>query len=681
MGCNCKKTTDYNICNPAPCVEPQSCDCPTLLETKCVTFEGNDLECSGIKKGTILTELIQQLDTFICEKINDITNALTLKNIGDGAKVYKGDDLLGRKELRTVKKTGNLVTVTENTNDISVSIDETALDTFIEENQLTSESNQLDESNANIYKDTTVVDDVSTFNFRSLIVSSEEGVGQSVVRDVQENVNDVTIRLKKLKSDTLTITSTEEELVIESPTTTSNLSFYVDVNSTADNETGALSSPFKTLNKALDTFIGTGTWFNPQFKNYKITLLSSCSLVETPGVDYNGYINLDINNLQIEGNGFYLGLYANPFVDYYPISTRRMVADMPKTGGVLDYDIDLRFNDIVFQRTGTNAIVDHLNYSFPTADMNVSTFPPPQNGSRMWFTNCTLTNDTNKIASGNFNIVPNPDDGGNPLLLFGEPVYASNTEPWGVPMVKTEGRAWNKEGEFRLGNSKLVNSTGTGIKAVNTSYNDYYDTSAIGMYSYFRLYESEVDGYYSPRLGTYMIELEDVNYMSINNLRINWTTPRVTTTELVPRSVIVGGVESLYKLKNSSLNIYGESSDQDQVMNLVQLDGNSNVTFDGYRSDGQISDATYGAFKVITPLPVSAKQITSLNSYLRNVIADETGVDKTFIQQISGIDNNINNSPHNTYQQYANDTVAKATGLIRGNVYYNTTIGALKTII
>ena len=103
MACNCNQQTNYNLCNPKPCQEPQDCSCPTILETKCVTFEGDDLECSGIKKGTILTELIQQLDTFICEKVNDITNALTLKNIGTGAKVYKGDDLLGRKELRTIK--------------------------------------------------------------------------------------------------------------------------------------------------------------------------------------------------------------------------------------------------------------------------------------------------------------------------------------------------------------------------------------------------------------------------------------------------------------------------------------------------------------------------------------------------------------------------------------------------
>ena len=109
MGCNCNQQTNYNLCNPTPCQEPQDCSCPTILSTDCVTYGGNDLECSGIVTGQTLTETIEQLDTFICEKVDDITNALTLKNIGAGAKVYKGDDLLGRKELRTIESSTDII--------------------------------------------------------------------------------------------------------------------------------------------------------------------------------------------------------------------------------------------------------------------------------------------------------------------------------------------------------------------------------------------------------------------------------------------------------------------------------------------------------------------------------------------------------------------------------------------
>ena len=62
MGCNCNQQTNYNLCNPAPCQEPQDCSCPTILSTDCVTYQGNDLECSGIVTGQTLTETIEQLD-------------------------------------------------------------------------------------------------------------------------------------------------------------------------------------------------------------------------------------------------------------------------------------------------------------------------------------------------------------------------------------------------------------------------------------------------------------------------------------------------------------------------------------------------------------------------------------------------------------------------------------------
>ena len=536
---------------------------------------------------------------------------------------------------------------------------------------------------AEVYRDTTGTGPI-TFNFRSLIQEIIGAGGQGLIESIVVRGDEVVVRHKSLGTTNLNIyVDPDGTVMIDSPVSSSNLSFYVDVNSTADTETGNLASPFKTLNKALDAFIGAvngGTWYNPQYKGYKITLLSACSLLEAPGVDYNGYENLDINNLDIEGNGFYLGLYHNPSPDYYPISTRRMVLNMPKTANVLDYQIEMRFNNVVFQRTGTNAIIDNLNYSFPTATL-AGAFPPQQNGVILWFTNCNLTNDTPRLPNPNWSTIANPNNGGNPLLMFGVPVYASASEPWGVPMIKTEGRNWNKEGSFRLGNSRLTNLAGPAIKAIDTTYQDFYEHNTIGVTNYFRFYKSEVDDYYSPRLGTYMIELEDVNNFTMGNLKLNWTIPRMNTTEVVPRSRIIGGVETLFKLTNSNLNIVGDSSDQDQVENLIQMDGNSHVTLDGYQNNGQVADTVHGAIKVVAPLPTPAKEITCNNVYLYSVIVDETGVDKSYLKQINGNKNTINGAPHTSYLQFADDAAAKAAGLIRGNTYYNTTIGGLKVVI
>lgn len=225
MGCNCNQQTNYNLCNPSPCVE-QDCSCPTILKSDCVTYSGNDLECSGIVTGQTLTETIEQLDTFICEKVDDITNALTLKNIGDGAKVYKGDDLLGRKELRTIESSTNIITVTEATNTIQINIDDDVLNNFIEENQKTYSADNVG-SGVEVYKDSTVIGDNTQFNFRS-VVTENLGTGESFLRDIQQNTDELNVRVKTLVSDNLTITATDEEVRIETPMTASIPALYVN---------------------------------------------------------------------------------------------------------------------------------------------------------------------------------------------------------------------------------------------------------------------------------------------------------------------------------------------------------------------------------------------------------------------------------------------------------------------
>lgn len=231
MSCNCNnnETTTQHICAPKPCTNPPDCSCPTILKTDCSIYSGEDLECSGIVKGTILTELIQQLDAFICKVREDLINAFTLRNIGTGAEVYKGVDLLGRKEIRKINATGDLVTVTQNTNDISVSINEANLDTFIEANQKTYTVANVgsDPLRVNVYKDSTPVGNNTQFNFRS-VVKEDLGNGESFLKDIQENTNELNVRVKTLVSDNLTITSTDDEVRIETPMTASIPALYVN---------------------------------------------------------------------------------------------------------------------------------------------------------------------------------------------------------------------------------------------------------------------------------------------------------------------------------------------------------------------------------------------------------------------------------------------------------------------
>lgn len=126
--CGCsKKTVEYRICGE--CAPQTPCDCAVKdLSTNCSIFTGDDLSCSGIKKGTILTDLIVQLDAYICTAINQLNASLNLINIGTGAQIYKGIDGLGRRQLRTIVGSDSII-VTEEANTITLDVDLSGLDT------------------------------------------------------------------------------------------------------------------------------------------------------------------------------------------------------------------------------------------------------------------------------------------------------------------------------------------------------------------------------------------------------------------------------------------------------------------------------------------------------------------------------------------------------------------------
>ncbi len=77
--------------NNTICSQVSDCSCPVKdLSTDCVQYTGDDLVYSGIKKGTILTEFLQQLDNFVQNAIqqnpptylNDFTVGSVLYPVG-----------------------------------------------------------------------------------------------------------------------------------------------------------------------------------------------------------------------------------------------------------------------------------------------------------------------------------------------------------------------------------------------------------------------------------------------------------------------------------------------------------------------------------------------------------------------------------------------------------------------
>lgn len=174
--CNCNQTTT------TICQEPVNCSCKVLLNSSCVNNVDVDLECANILKGQTLSEVLVLLDAYICTKFDSVTNFFQLINVGTGSQIYKGVSMLGKKEIRTLVDSG-LINLVQGTNDITISVDEAALNTFIEANQKTYSATNIG-TGASIYKDTTVVGDNTQLNLRK-IKSSNSSV------TLTEGTNDI----------------------------------------------------------------------------------------------------------------------------------------------------------------------------------------------------------------------------------------------------------------------------------------------------------------------------------------------------------------------------------------------------------------------------------------------------------------------------------------------------------
>jgi hypothetical protein len=75
-----------------------------------------------VVKNTILSVALKNIVDFFCQKLNEIANRFRIVNIGAGAKVYKQENLLGQKELRTIISSDTSVTIVEGTTAIDITV-------------------------------------------------------------------------------------------------------------------------------------------------------------------------------------------------------------------------------------------------------------------------------------------------------------------------------------------------------------------------------------------------------------------------------------------------------------------------------------------------------------------------------------------------------------------------------
>ena len=130
--CNCNNTTTTTTTEL--CQQCSDTGCKVFLKSECITNVTTDLECSNIIKGQTLDETLVKLDAYICTKFDSISNFFEIINAGTtGVGIYKGVNMLGKKEFKRLVDS-SLINIVADTNGdtITISVDETALATLIE---------------------------------------------------------------------------------------------------------------------------------------------------------------------------------------------------------------------------------------------------------------------------------------------------------------------------------------------------------------------------------------------------------------------------------------------------------------------------------------------------------------------------------------------------------------------
>jgi hypothetical protein len=265
----------------------ENCACKVLISSDCVNNVNVDLTCSSILKGQTLSEVLTQLDAYICERFTSVENFVKLANIGTGVKIYKGTSNLGKKELKTLLDS-SLINITEEADTITISVDEDALSTF-----------------------------AKTAGYQDTSGKVDKVAGKSLILDTE---------ITKLNSITEILTTSLK---------TNYDTAYTWVTTNGANVLTSLSLKEDKTNKKT-------TLASPNDTDYPTTKLVADSITDGKvfgaglvKVTDNQTLNTDVAVPFVTTNGSYESIYSNPFFTFNPIAKLLKLVNATFSGSVI----------------------------------------------------------------------------------------------------------------------------------------------------------------------------------------------------------------------------------------------------------------------------------------------------------------------------------------------------------
>lgn len=271
--------------NKCGCETYSDCECEVKdLGTKCVVYDGEYLPNTNIRKDTQLTDVLRILDEIVFEIRGESTTGSFINsvvNMGSGQGVYKTVDNLKRLQLKTLLTDSDMVTITSTENEVVFNIDQEKLSNFVKQTVRTVEVGYNDESVVREIVDTETSRNIYfkrilggtniniTYGVDSITINAPRILSNNLI--VSKIGNDYTIDAKAIKSDTLNIQETSTDININI-LTDGVKTFYVNNAYQGTTSDGTEVRPFKTIQEAINAYIGTGTNINPQFQSQKAVI-------------------------------------------------------------------------------------------------------------------------------------------------------------------------------------------------------------------------------------------------------------------------------------------------------------------------------------------------------------------------------------------------------------------------
>lgn len=658
-------------CGETPFVD---CGCKTILSTDCVIYQGDEFPDFNIYQGSNLTYILYKIfDNLTLLTTNtQVTNG---NNVGTGVKIFKAKNKNKELEFKTIVDTNSIKASDLNSEEVNLNVDENWLKTFITNSTTDTIINSIGDgipiltkngndnnistikSNSNdlsITKDASggvVIENNRVDSFRNV------GSGAGFYKGHYYNAHELkTILFEGNGVDIETIEEDEEVKVVinllpEDPNMTY---FYVNAFYNGAVENGSIGKPYKTLQKAIDAFIGNGTATLPEYRSTGVITLQT-------DVEYSKKI--DVNHLAINGNDFIIRYTG---IDNYFIDTQHLINVVGRdVNGVLNENIRFNMTDGNIHLINSAGAVRHISLS------------EGNNNTALYFNNSLKIVDYsyNSYANEFTNVI---DKNGNNAVLFGEEILKISTYKSNIPTIYSEGNLREGDGSLSISNLNVHGWGNTNIKLVNTSFstNSVRSTFNTHRIPYTKLYDNRI-----PYLQIGLHSLHTENSWFIATEFIDESSKYVEQKTYGDFEFVISQLESMFKIVRtgvvptkhtgnthiSKAYVYGSAGDH-----LVIMTKGSELRL--LDCDLQTYDSRKGFCKIIPTDTVAEYCVLYLQTCSIKNVKEVDGL------VIESPFSTVNGTIFSTYSGYASDIEARASGLIKNNMYYNTTTMSYKKV-